>query len=139
MRPPKNPNKPQTHVKVAQQYITNPLLLQGRKSHLRLWLLVTSHQPLRAYLHGQGLVLFSSEPYDTKRPLEGPGVRPSISHVTNYARWVPFILCMVFMHSCSTAQFTLSGHKACLACESGVYLPAAASCIHFFLDKCVPC
>lgn len=86
VRPPKNPNKPQTHVKVAQQYITNPLLIQGRKFHLRLWLLVTSHQPLRAYLHSQGLVLFSSEPYDTKRPLDGPGVRPSVSHVTNYAR-----------------------------------------------------
>lgn len=86
VRPPKNPSKPQTHVKVAQQYITNPLLLQGRKFHLRLWLLVTSHQPLRAYLHNQGLVLFSSEPYDTKRPLEGHGVRPSVSHVTNYAR-----------------------------------------------------
>jgi hypothetical protein len=86
VRPPKNPSKPQTHIKVAQQYVTNPLLIQGRKFHLRLWLLVTSHQPLRAYLHGQGLVLFSSEPYDTKRPLEGTGVRPSVSHVTNYAR-----------------------------------------------------
>jgi hypothetical protein len=96
VRPPKNPNKPQTHVKVAQQYITNPLLIQGRKFHLRLWLLVTSHQPLRAYLHGQGLVLFSSEPYDTKRPLEGPGVRPSISHVTNYARWG--CSCAFFLH-----------------------------------------
>lgn len=86
MRPPKNPSKPQTHIKVAQQYITNPLLIQGRKFHLRLWLLVTSHQPLRAYLHSQGLVLFSSEPYETRRPLEGAGVRPAVSHVTNYAR-----------------------------------------------------
>jgi len=86
IRPPKNPSKPQTHIKVAQQYVTDPLLIKGRKFHLRLWLLVTSHSPLRAYLHSQGLVLFSSEPYDTKRPLDGPGVRPSVSHVTNYAR-----------------------------------------------------
>ncbi|KAF6259908.1 tubulin-tyrosine ligase family-domain-containing protein [Scenedesmus sp. NREL 46B-D3] len=85
-RPPKNPGKPQSHIKVAQQYITNPLLIQGRKFHLRLWLLVTSHSPLRAYLHGSGLVLFSSEAYDRARPVDGPGVRPAVGHVTNYAR-----------------------------------------------------
>uniref|UniRef100_A0A383W244 Tubulin--tyrosine ligase-like protein 5 n=1 Tax=Tetradesmus obliquus TaxID=3088 RepID=A0A383W244_TETOB len=86
LRPPKNPSKPQTHIKVAQQYITNPLLIRNRKFHLRLWLLVTSHSPLRAYLHSQGLVLFSSEAYDKTRPVDGPGVRPSVGHVTNYAR-----------------------------------------------------
>ncbi|WIA41879.1 hypothetical protein OEZ86_009203 [Tetradesmus obliquus] len=86
LRPPKNPSKPQTHIKVAQQYITNPLLIRNRKFHLRLWLLVTSHSPLRAYLHSQGLVLFSSEAYDKTQPVDGPGVRPSVGHVTNYAR-----------------------------------------------------
>eukprot|EP00775_Hariotina_reticulata_P004655 gene4655-4908_t len=85
-RPLRNPSRPQSHIKVAQQYITNPLLIQGRKFHLRLWLLVTSHSPLRAYLHCQGLVLFSSEAYDTARPVEGVGVRPAVGHVTNYAR-----------------------------------------------------
>jgi hypothetical protein len=86
LRLPKNPSKPQSHIKVAQQYITNPLLIQNRKFHLRLWLLVTSHSPLRAYLHSGGLVLFSSEAYDKSRPVDGPGVRPSVGHVTNYAR-----------------------------------------------------
>ncbi|PNH02903.1 Tubulin polyglutamylase TTLL7 [Tetrabaena socialis] len=51
-------------LQVAQQYVANPLLLEGRKSHLRLWLLVTAHSPMRAYLHRRGLVLFSSELYD---------------------------------------------------------------------------
>ena len=41
-------------LQVAQMYVTRPLLLQGRKSHLRLWVLVTQHHPLKAYLHRQG-------------------------------------------------------------------------------------
>eukprot|EP00879_Flechtneria_rotunda_P008305 GHRR01008699.1.p1 GENE.GHRR01008699.1~~GHRR01008699.1.p1 ORF type:complete len:583 (+),score=215.80 GHRR01008699.1:172-1920(+) len=86
LRPPKNPAKPQNHIKVAQQYITNPLLIQGRKFHLRLWLLVTSYCPLRAYLHKKGLVLFSSELYDQSRPVDGASIKPAVGHVTNYAR-----------------------------------------------------
>jgi hypothetical protein len=44
--------------------VTDPLLLDGRKFHFRLWMLVTGHAPLRAYLHDQGLVLFSSAAYE---------------------------------------------------------------------------
>ena len=49
---------------LAQQYIPNPLLLKGCKSGLRLWVLVPGVQPLRAYVHQRGLVLFSSSMYD---------------------------------------------------------------------------
>ena len=48
---------------VAQRYITNPLLVNGRKFHIRLYLLITSLQPLRAYLHKEGLVLFAISNY----------------------------------------------------------------------------
>ena len=48
---------------VAQRYITNPLLYKGRKFHLRLYLLITSLQPLRAFVHKEGLVLFASSNY----------------------------------------------------------------------------
>jgi tubulin polyglutamylase TTLL6/13 len=58
---------------VAQLYVTNPLLLSGRKFHLRLWMLVTGHAPLRAYMHTKGLVLFSSQPYDKSGCSAGEG------------------------------------------------------------------
>ena len=51
---------------VAQRYIKNPLLLYGRKFHMRLYLLVTSLQPLRALLHKEGLVLLASSNYTEK-------------------------------------------------------------------------
>ncbi|KAG2495865.1 hypothetical protein HYH03_006103 [Edaphochlamys debaryana] len=53
-----------SQLQVAQAYVADPFLLLGRKFHLRLWVLVTSALPLRAYLHRRGLVLFSSDPYD---------------------------------------------------------------------------
>ena len=48
---------------IAQRYITNPLLINGRKFHLRLYLLITNMQPLRALLHREGLVLFATSNY----------------------------------------------------------------------------
>lgn len=49
---------------LAQQYVPNPLLIAQRKFGLRVWALVPDINPLRAYLHRNGLLLFSSEPYD---------------------------------------------------------------------------
>lgn len=40
---------------MAQLYLKQPLLLEGRKFHLRLWLVVTQHDPLLAFLHRQGM------------------------------------------------------------------------------------
>lgn len=45
---------------LAQQYVADPLLINGCKSGIRVWLLVTGIDPLRAYLHTNGLVLFST-------------------------------------------------------------------------------
>ncbi len=47
------PRAPPVHVRVqvAQLYVSRPLLLEGRKFHLRLWLVVTAHSPLQAYMH----------------------------------------------------------------------------------------
>lgn len=48
---------------IAQRYISNPLLLNGRKFHLRLYLVITNLQPLRALVHREGLVLLAANNY----------------------------------------------------------------------------
>lgn len=48
---------------IAQRYITDPLLLKGRKFHIRLYLVVTNLQPLRALVHREGLVLLAVSNY----------------------------------------------------------------------------
>lgn len=44
----------------AQLYVKDPLLIHERKFGIRVWILVTGHNPLRSYMHTKGLVLFSS-------------------------------------------------------------------------------
>lgn len=41
---------------VLQQFVPNPLLIFGRTVNLRLYVLITSLAPLRAYVHTEGLV-----------------------------------------------------------------------------------
>lgn len=46
---------------LAQRYVADPLLIDGCKFGIRLWLLITGVEPFTAYLHNQGLVLFSTD------------------------------------------------------------------------------
>ncbi len=45
----------------AQRYVSDPLLIHGRKFGLRVWVLVCGCDPMRAYLHTNGLVLFATD------------------------------------------------------------------------------
>lgn len=64
---------------VVSRYITNPLLLRGLKFDLRLYVLVTSFEPLRIYFFNEGLVRFASEKY-TDGDFDNKFI-----HLTNYS------------------------------------------------------
>ena len=66
---------------VIQEYLDRPHLLDGHKYILRLWLLITSLDPLVCYMHDRGFLKVASRPYSTDPDsLAEPGV-----HVTNVA------------------------------------------------------
>jgi Flp pilus assembly protein TadD len=66
---------------VVQRYIDRPFLIDGCKGHCRIYGLVTSADPLRAYVYSEGVVRLAPEPYDP-RP-DAPG--GAAMHITNTA------------------------------------------------------
>ena len=48
---------------IVQEYIDKPLLLDGYKFDLRVYVLVTSCDPLRVFLFNDGLVRLATEKY----------------------------------------------------------------------------
>ena len=48
---------------VVQEYIDKPMLLDGYKCDMRIYVLVTSVDPLRIFLYQDGLVRMSTERY----------------------------------------------------------------------------
>lgn len=66
---------------VAQQYIS-PFLIDGYKFDLRIYVLLTSVDPLRIYIHEEGMARFCTEAYVKPRPSNLDKV---YSHLTNYS------------------------------------------------------
>ena len=64
---------------MVQQYIDNPLLINGYKFDLRVYVAVTSVNPLRVYVYNEGLCRFASEKYNMDN------VKNIYSHLTNYS------------------------------------------------------
>ena len=65
---------------VISKYIDNPLLINGMKFDLRIYVLVTNIDPLRIYIYNEGLARFASEPFDMS------SIKTNVySHLTNYS------------------------------------------------------
>ena len=64
---------------VAQDYITNPYLIQGKKFDLRIYAYVPTLDPLTIYVYDNGLVRFASLPYDNG------DISNQYVHLTNYS------------------------------------------------------
>lgn len=66
---------------IVQRYIDRPLLIDGSKFDLRLYVLVTSINPLRVYMHTDGLARFASVKYSAKSDT----LNDRYMHLTNYS------------------------------------------------------
>ena len=68
-----------TDVVVIQKYIEKPLLIQGRKFDMRLWVMVT--QDHRCYLFKEGYIRMSSQKFSLQRTQQ----EDLFIHLTNNA------------------------------------------------------
>ncbi len=66
---------------LASKYICKPHLINGFKYDLRVYVLVTSYDPLRIYVFNDGLVRFATEKY-TLNPAD---LKKRYIHLTNFS------------------------------------------------------
>jgi len=66
---------------IVQRYIANPLLIDGYKFDLRIYVLVLSYEPLKVFINDEGLVRLATEKYSSS--LETLNSRTM--HLTNYS------------------------------------------------------
>jgi len=66
---------------VVQEYIDNPFLINGLKFDLRLYILLTSIDPVKIYIYEEGLVRFATAQYSND-PAE---IGNNFIHLTNYS------------------------------------------------------
>ena len=48
---------------IASEYLSNPLLIDGYKFDLRIYVAITSINPLRIYVYKEGLTRFATAKY----------------------------------------------------------------------------
>ena len=70
------------HNSVVQEYLENPFLVDNLKFDIRLYVFVTSVDPLRVYLFDDGLVRFATEEY--QKPTN-ENMKNTYIHLTNYS------------------------------------------------------
>jgi tubulin polyglutamylase TTLL6/13 len=67
---------------VAQRYLHRPFLLDGLKFDLRIYVLVAGCDPMRVYIHREGLTRLATQPY---RAPTVSNIDDMCMHLTNYA------------------------------------------------------
>ncbi|OMJ92632.1 hypothetical protein SteCoe_4642 [Stentor coeruleus] len=67
---------------VVQEYLTKPYLIDNLKFDLRIYVLVTSCDPLRIFVHEDGLTRFATEEYEKPN---STNTEDMCMHLTNYA------------------------------------------------------
>ena len=72
---------PSNFTGVVQSYIENPFLVEGKKAHMRLYVIFLSYRPLQAYFWKNGIVRFAPEAYLPKKGW----LSNSAIHITNTA------------------------------------------------------
>ncbi|XP_040267763.1 tubulin polyglutamylase TTLL5 isoform X2 [Bufo bufo] len=66
---------------LVSRYISNPLLIDGFKFDVRLYVLITSYDPLVIYLYEEGLTRFATVRYDRA----AKNIKNQFMHLTNYS------------------------------------------------------
>ncbi|KAG5857562.1 hypothetical protein ANANG_G00020760 [Anguilla anguilla] len=66
---------------LVSRYISNPLLIDDFKFDVRLYVLVTSYEPLIIYLYEEGLARFATVKYDRA----AKNIKNQFMHLTNYS------------------------------------------------------
>uniref|UniRef100_A0AAY4AX12 Tubulin polyglutamylase TTLL4 n=1 Tax=Denticeps clupeoides TaxID=299321 RepID=A0AAY4AX12_9TELE len=83
---------------LVQKYLHKPYLISGNKFDLRIYVYVTSYDPLRVYIFSDGLVRFASCKYSSSMK----SLSNKFMHLTNYS-----------VNKKNSEYQTNSDHKAC--------------------------
>jgi tubulin polyglutamylase TTLL6/13 len=67
---------------IIQQYLSDPFLIDGTKFDFRIYVLVTSADPLEAMIYGEGLGRFATCKYEPPKSSNSGNV---FMHLTNYS------------------------------------------------------
>lgn len=66
---------------LVSEYVANPHLINDFKYDLRIYIVVTSYDPLRIYMFEEGLTRFATYPYTTKIK----DIKKRFIHLTNFS------------------------------------------------------
>jgi tubulin polyglutamylase TTLL4 len=69
------------HGYLVSKYLSNPHLLRGYKYDLRIYIIVTSFEPMKAYFFQDGLVRLATQQYSTAKG----NLKKRYVHLTNYS------------------------------------------------------